>query len=187
MSDHTSDDTQHGPVIVVSGAPGVGKSTVSHLVASVFDHSVHLQADGFMASIVSGWLDPNLPEASAQNESVGGALAVSAMSFAGDGYTTVVDGFLFPDGVAGLAAACTARDLVCHYVVLTADFETCWARASSRGEGRWPLEHAPFAAVHAKFADVALPERHLVDATGSAPSTSDAVLSAYRSDRLRMS
>jgi predicted kinase len=182
-----SEDTKHGPVIVVSGAPGVGKSTMSHLVAAAFDHSVHLRADDFMASIVSGWLDPNLPQASAQSEAVGGALAVSAMSFAGDGYTTVVDGFLFPDGVAGLAAGCTARDLSCHYVVLMADLETCWARAGSRGEGRWPLEDGPFAAVHAKFADLDLPERHLVDATGTAPSTCAAVLSAYRAERLRLS
>jgi adenylate kinase len=34
MSDHTTDDAKHGPVIVVSGAPGVGKTTVSHLVAA---------------------------------------------------------------------------------------------------------------------------------------------------------
>jgi predicted kinase len=188
MSDHTTDDTAddttQGPVIVVSGAPGVGKSTVSRLVASAFDQSVHLRADDVMATIVSGWLDPNLPAARAQNESVGAALAVSAMSFADDGYTTVVDGFLFPDGVAGLAAACTARGLSCHYAVLVADLDTCWARASSRGEGRWPLEYAAFASVHGRFASLDLPERHLVRAGGTAATTSDAVLSAYRAGRL---
>jgi hypothetical protein len=125
-----------GSVIVVTGAPGVGKSTVSRLVASVFDRSVHLQVDQFMASIVSGWMDPRRPEADGQHEAVGAAAAVSTMSFAEYGYTTVVDGYLFPDGVAGLAAACAARDLECHYVVLCADLDTCWARASDRGEGR---------------------------------------------------
>ena len=120
-----------------------------------------------MAAVVSGWVDPNLPEAEAQNEAIGGALALSALSFAGDGYTTVVDGFLFPDGVRGLAAACALRDLSCHYAVLAADLDTCWERANARGAGRWPLELGPFAAVHGTFSALEVDERHLVDATGS--------------------
>jgi predicted kinase len=190
MTDHVSDahnelsGTASGPVIIVSGAAGVGKSTVSRMIAAAFDRSVHLNTDDFMASVVSGWVDPNLPGAEQQNEAVGAAFAVSAMSFAEDGYTTVVDGYLFPDGVNGLAAACAARGLSCHYVVLTADLDTCWARASSRGEGRWLLEFQPFAAVHEKFGALDLNARHRVEATGSPVTVRDAVLSAFRAGRL---
>jgi predicted kinase len=184
MSTQLHDHASKGSVLVVSGAPGAGKSTISHLVAAAFERSVHLQADDFMASVVSGWVDPNLPEAAAQHEAVGGALAVSAMGFADDGYTAVVDGYLFPDGVAGLAAACTARGLDCHYVVLLADLDTCWTRASARGEGRWPLEYEPFAAVHARFVALELPSTRVVDATASPEAVRDAVLSAYRGGRL---
>jgi predicted kinase len=180
----TDSEAPGGAVIIVSGAPGVGKSTVSRLVAAAFDRSVHLQTDDLMASIVSGFVDPNLPEADDQNEAIGAALAVSAMRFAEDGYTTVVDGYLFPDGVGGLAAACASRGLSCHYVVLTADLDTCWARANDRGEGRWPLEFGPFATVHGKFDDLDLDERHLVEATGSPDRARDAVLSAFRTGRL---
>jgi predicted kinase len=180
----TDDEAPRGTIIIVSGAPGVGKTTVSRLVAAAFDRSVHLQTDDLMACVVSGWVDPNLPEAEQQNEAIGGVLAVSAMRFAEDGYTTVVDGYLFPDGVEGLAEACASRGLACHYVVLTADLDTCWARASSRGEGRWPLEFPPFATVHGKFDDLDLDDRHLVEATGSPDSARDAVLSAFRSGRL---
>jgi predicted kinase len=171
-------------VIVVSGRPGVGKTTVSRLVAATFDPSVHLQADDLMASIVSGWIDPNLPEAEQQNEAIGGVLAVSAMSFARAGYTTIVDGFVFPEGVEGLAAACASRGLSCHYVVLTADLDTCWARARRRGEGRWPLEFSPFAAAHGRFDDPDLDGRHMVEALGSPEDTRDTVLSAFRAGRL---
>jgi predicted kinase len=173
-----------GSVIIVSGALGVGKSTVSRLVAAAFPRSVHLPIDDLMAAVVSGWVEPNRPEAHQQNEAVGAALAVSAMAFAGHGYTTVVDGHLFPDGVDGLAAACTARGLSCHYVVLTADIDTCWARATARGIGRWPLEYEPFAELFAKFAGLDLDERHLVDATGSPEAVCDAVLSALHAGSL---
>jgi predicted kinase len=191
VSDQASDarngndnGSTNGPVIIVSGAGGVGKSTVSRLVAAAFDRSVHLKTDDLMASVVNGWVDPNLPEAEQQNEAIGAALAMSAMGFAADGYTTVVDGYLFPDGVDGLAAACTTRGLPCHYVVLTADLDTCWARASGRGEGRWPLEFQPFAEVHTRFADLDLDARHVVDATGSPEAVCDAVLSAFRAGSL---
>ena len=100
-----------------------------------------------MASVVSGLVDPNSPEVESQDWAIGAAMAVSAMSFAEHGYTTVVDGHLFPDGVDGLAAACAARGLSCHYVVLMADLKTCWTRANNRGQGRWTLEFQPFAAL----------------------------------------
>jgi predicted kinase len=184
VSDQASDTRVKEPIIIVSGTGGVGKTTVSRLVAAAFDRSVHLNTSDLMASVVSGWVDPNLPEAEQQNAAIGAALAVSAMGFAEDGYTTVVDGHLFPDGVDGLAAACSKRGLACHYVVLTADLDTCWARASRREEGRWPLEYEPFAKLHARFADLHLDARHLVDATGSPESVCDAVLSAFRAGRL---
>lgn len=169
-----------GTVIVVSGPPGVGKSTVSGLVATAFDRSVRLKADDFMASVVSGWVDPGSPEGGPQNWAVGAALAVSAMSFAQEGYTTVVDGNIFPDGVDGLAAGCEARGLSCHYVVLTLDLDTCWTRASGRGEGRWPLEYPPFAALHAKWTELDLRQRYVVPATGCPDSLRDSVMSAFR-------
>lgn len=178
--------TANAPILVVSGPSGVGKTTVSRLLAAEFDRSVHLKTDDFMASIVSGWVDPNSPEAEAQHEAVGGALAVSAMGFAGDGYTTVVDGHLFPDGVAGLAAASATRGIACHYVVLSAPLATCWERARGRGEGRWPLEEEPFATVHARFAALGVDRRHVVDALGSAEDARDAVLVAFHAGRLEV-
>jgi shikimate kinase len=173
-----------GTVIVVTGPTGVGKSTVSHLLAASFERSAHVKGDDVMASVVSGWVDPNLPEADAQNEAVGGAIAVSAMSFASDGYTAVVDGYFFPDGVAGWAAACAARDLSCQYVLLTADLETCWHRASGRPERRWPLEYEPVAALHARFARLELDAGRVVDATGSPESVCDEVLARLAAGKL---
>jgi predicted kinase len=179
-----SDNAVPGPLLVITGPTGVGKTTVSRLVAATFERSVHLKGDEFMAAVVSGWVDPNLAEANEQNHAVGAAIATSAMSFAQEGYTTVVDGYLFPEGVAGLALACTGRGLACHYAVLAADLETCWDRASARPEGRWPLEREPVAALHARFAALAVDPRHVFDASGSPESVRDAVLRAFDDGRL---
>ena len=178
------DGSGAGTIIIVSGAAGVGKSTVGRRVAAAFGRSVHLQTDDLMASITSGWVDPNTPDGGPQNRAVGAALAVSALAFAEHGYTTVVDGHLCTDGAAGLAGACTARGLSCHYAVLTADLETCRQRARARGDGRWPLEPASFAALHARFADLDLPDAHVVDAMGDPETVCGSVLTAFREGRL---
>ena len=102
----------------------------------------------------------------------------------GQDYTTVVSGHLFPNEVAGLAAACRKKGLLCHYAVLSADLDTCWERATARGPGRWPLVFEPFAKVHAQFAGLQLDDRHVIDATKSPNAVSDAVLTAYRAGRL---
>ena len=171
-------------MLVVSGASGVGKSTVARLVAAAFGRSVVLPVDDVMGWIASGRVDPSAPEAAAQNLAVGAAVAVSAMSFAMHGSTTLVDGHLFPEGVAGLAAACAARGLRCHYVVLRADLDTCWARAGMRGEGRWPLERDRFVALHERFADLHLTPRHVVDAERTPDAVAAAVLAAFAAGQL---
>lgn len=178
MSEQTTDPAPvaPAPIVVVAGPAGVGKSTVSHLVAVAFESSVHVRSDDLLASIVQGWVDPSLPQAEHQNEAVGGALAVTALGFAGHGYTTLVDGTLFPEGVAGLGEACRRRDLPLHYVVLSADLATCWSRAVDREAGRWPLEREPFEALHARYARAGVPERHVVDATAAPDDVAAAVL-----------
>jgi thymidylate kinase len=93
-------------------------------------------------------------------------------------------GYLFPDGMAELAAAGRPRALSCHYAVLRADLNTCWERAAARGGQRWPVEFEPFAKVHARFSQLALDDKHVIDATGSPDAVSGAVLAALRAGKL---
>jgi hypothetical protein len=74
--------------------------------------------------------------------------------------------------------------LECQYVVLSTDLDTCWVRATARDEGRWPLERDAFVAVHARFRDLDLPARRVVDAAPAVEPVRDAVLAAYRSGSL---
>jgi predicted kinase len=171
------------PILIVTGPSGVGKSTVSRLVATAFDPSAHVRMDDFTPFVVNGWVEPWLPESAHQNEVLGGAVALAAMQFAEGGYAVVIDGHLFPEGLKRLAQACVRRGVPLHYAVLRADLATCLARATDRGTGERP-DLALFADLHARFADLCEHEANVVDSTGTPDEVAASVLAAFRSGRL---
>ena len=91
------------PILIVTGPSGVGKTTVSRLVAAAFgEKSAHVRIDDFTRFVVNGWVEPWLPESSHQNEVLGGAVVTTAITFAKGGYSVVVDGHVFPDSLEEL-------------------------------------------------------------------------------------
>lgn len=75
-----------GDVLVVSGPPAVGKTTVAGLLAERRSPSVHLHADDFWGFLKTGYIDPWLPAAHNQNVVVVEAACTSAGIFARGGY-----------------------------------------------------------------------------------------------------
>jgi tRNA uridine 5-carbamoylmethylation protein Kti12 len=50
------------PVLIVTGPPGVGKTTAAGILAARSERSVHLEADAFFRFIRSGFVEPWTPE-----------------------------------------------------------------------------------------------------------------------------
>jgi len=87
---------EQGEVVVVTGPPGAGKTTVARLVADAVPGGVHLHADDFWRYIRNGRIPPYLPESRRQNEIVVQILADAAVGYARSGYRVFVDGIVGP-------------------------------------------------------------------------------------------
>jgi predicted kinase len=121
------------PVLILTGPPGVGKTTVAAQLVTRFPRAVHLEADHFFRYIRSGYVEPWRPESNEQNRAVMGVVAEAAAGYAAAGYFTVVDGIVIPGWFLepvheALRAAGHGVDLA----VLRAPLSTCLARVRRR-------------------------------------------------------
>jgi adenylate kinase family enzyme len=119
-----------GEVIVVSGPPGVGKSTVARAVADVYDPSALVVGDDFFAYLHRGGIEPWRPEADAQNRTVLAAAGAACGRLA-ERFTVVYDGVLWPP-YAALFASAAGRTF--HYAVLLPPLEVCLQRVRDRSD-----------------------------------------------------
>jgi len=171
------------PIVVVAGPSGAGKTTVGRLVAAAFDQSAHIRSDDFTPFVVSGWIEPNLPESAHQNHVLGGAVAATAIEFAEGGYTVILDGHWFPEGLEGLAQMCTRQGVPLHYAVLRPDFATCLARVTQR-RSRDPDNTGALARLYARFTDLGDHEANVIAASGTPEDVAAALLTAFTVGRL---
>ncbi|MGK5530378.1 phosphotransferase-like protein, partial [Streptomyces sp. URMC 129] len=89
--------TTKGQIVVLTGPPGAGKSTVARLlVEGEPAPGAHLHANDFWGFIRQGAVLPFLPGARRQNEVVVGVVARAAAGYAAGGYRVVVDGVVGP-------------------------------------------------------------------------------------------
>jgi cytidylate kinase len=163
-------------LIVVTGPPGAGKSTVARIIAARFESSVLVDGDAFFGFVARGAIEPWLPDANAQNETVTKAGAAAAARYAAGGYTTVYDGMLGPWFLPTFAEA-TGLDTF-DYVVLMPSVARCCERVATR-EGHGFTDDAATRKMHHEFASAEIDERFvLVDPPDDPELVADLVLNA---------
>jgi DNA polymerase III delta prime subunit len=121
------------PVLILTGPPGVGKTTVAALLASRFPRSVHLEADHFFRCIRAGFVEPWRPESNEQNRAVMGVVADAAAGYAAAGYFTLVEGILIPGWfLEPVRDALRGAGYRVDLAILRAPLPACLARVRQR-------------------------------------------------------
>jgi cytidylate kinase len=177
------------PLLIVTGPPGAGKSTVAGIVADLFEPSVLVEGDAFFAFLRRGAIEPWLPDARAQNEVVTEGAAAVAGRYARGGFTTVYDGVVGPWFLPSFAAATGLSRL--DYVMLLPSVERCVERVATR-RGHGFTDEAATRKMHNEFETADLDGRHVVDVDGTPEAVADRILTAlaagtlaHRIDRTR--
>lgn len=156
-----------GSIVILSGPPGAGKTTVAPLLAAgAPGDAVHLHSDDAYTAIRKGWVAPWLPESQAQNETVMRALAAYAAEWAKGGYEVILDGIFIAWTLSTFQAAAERAGAPLHYIVLQPTDAVAAARAGARERDRIG-DYAPYAHLLTAFAQA--PGRHHVDCSAITP------------------
>jgi cytidylate kinase len=162
-----------GELLVVTGPPGAGKSTVARVLSAGFPRSVLVTGDSFFAFLDQGSVAPWRPGTEEQNDVVTEAAALAAGRFARAEYTVVYDGMIGPWYLRRFAEVSGADDV--HYAVLLPDAATCRERVRERA-GHGFTDLAATDHMHRQFAAASVDARHVLSPPPDEPAETAAVI-----------
>jgi hypothetical protein len=164
-------------LLVLTGPPGAGKSTIARLLADRVDPSVLVVGDAFFAFLARGAIEPWLPASHTQNEIVTQAAAAAAGRFASSGYETVYDGIVGP-WFLSLFAHGTGLDRL-DYAVLLPSVDQCLARVATRRDHAFANPDAT-RKMHHEFATAVIEPRHVLADPPDRPEAVADVVAAHQ-------
>jgi adenylate kinase family enzyme len=147
-----------GSLLLITGPPGAGKSTVARAIAEAHPQSAFVEGDAFFGFLATGSIAPWLPEANQQNQIVTRAAASAAGQYASGGYFTVYDGIVGPWFLRTFALASGLEEL--HYVILLPPVETCVERVATRLNHAF-ADEAATRHMHEEFVSADIEPRHV--------------------------
>ena len=160
-------------IVLITGPPGAGKTSVSEALVARIERSVLVDGDAFFRSVRGGSIPPWEPEADRQNGTVIRAIGAAADQFAVGGYVVVVDGVIGPWFLDAFL------DQVEHpvvYLILRPSTDVAMGRAIARDDPQL-VDPEPIAHMYLAFSDLGEHERFVIDSTAmSIDETTEAAL-----------
>lgn len=154
-------------IIIISGACGTGKTTISKILAekSECNLAVHIHTDDYYQYIRKGYMHPWMDGTGKQNKIVISAVAASAEEFAINGYEVFVDGTIGPWFLEPwLKIAESGIDV--RYIILRPDEQTTVRRAMNRKQREeFPLNFEKIQNIWKSFLDLDKYEENVIDTT----------------------
>jgi hypothetical protein len=180
-----------GRLLLLTGSPGCGKTTIAPLVADHAPLSACLDLDWFFAKLRQGAIEPWREEAHQQNRVVLSAAASAVATFSAGGYFTVAEGILFPTMVDLFVTACEPLGIDLHYAVLRAPLPVVLSRVQSRSmepEHRGALsDESVVDDLWTQFERHGVAARHCVDAGDQSPDViADEIYRRWQNGQFRL-
>lgn len=159
-----------GRIVIITGSPGTGKTTVSGILAEISDYprTIHLHTDDFYHYLRKGFIPPQLPESNEQNRVVVEAILRACQCFADNGYCVIVDGIIGPWFIEPWVEA-ARKGCEIHYIILRAGKDETLRRAISRDKLGQDANTELVESMWSQFDNLGEFEKYVVDASAPSP------------------
>jgi chloramphenicol 3-O-phosphotransferase len=166
-------------IVIVSGPPGSGKSSVCESLCGRYDRTVHLETDQFYAAIRMGFEKPWKPGTTRQNLMVTRSAARAASAYAAELYAVFIDGVVVREDILRVYIDELAPlGMPVHFVTLLPDVETTVRRGLTR-EATLRVPEDVLRRMHAQFVESGVRAGCTIDNSAmTADEAADGVMSA---------